>query len=99
MNNTIHAWIRNDDETFRHLTFLDLTISQVAETLRGNNVIAIIDESLMVECEFTYEQPSNPYNKTIWWYRPRAEANSNSRIINQADVDKFLADLDTLGEE
>jgi hypothetical protein len=97
VSSTIHAWIRTEGEGFKHLTFLDSTIVDVAENLRGNNVIAIIDESLMVECEFTYEQPSNPYNKTIWWWRPKVE------VKPDLDVDlSFLAELDgfdTLGEE
>lgn len=98
MANTIHAWIRTEDEGFGHLVFVDSTIADVADNLSDSNVIAIIDESLMVECEFTYEQPSKPYNKTIWWYRPKSNADPNSAIISQDDVDRFLSQFDTSGE-
>jgi hypothetical protein len=100
MITTVHAWIRTDDEGFEHLTFLDTSIEDAVKEIGDEKIIAIFDESMVVEGEFTYEQPSRPFNKTIWWYRPRDKADPNSQIVSDAmDVDEFLAHLDTLGEE
>lgn len=85
MPSTIHAWVRTEDEGFEHLTFLDSSIVDVAESIRDRDVVAIIDESLMVECELTYEQPSKPYNKTIWWYRPKIDPREQLMI----DIARF----------
>ena len=94
MSSTIHAWVRTEDEGFEHLTFLDSTIVDVAKSIRDKDVVTIMDEALMVECEITYEQPSKPYNKTIWWWRPKAVADPAIK-----NVDEFLSSFDTLGEE
>jgi hypothetical protein len=94
MASTIHVWVRKDDDGFEHLTFLNSTMTEVAESIKDKKIIAMIDESLTVECEITYEQPSRPYNRSVWWWRPKAVADPAIK-----NVDEFLASFDTLGEE
>ena len=81
----VHAWVRKEDETFEHLTFLDVTIAEAVERIGDQNIIAIFDEKNVVEGEFTYEQPSKPYNKTIWWYRPKVDPREQLMI----DIARF----------
>jgi len=65
----VHAWIRNDDDTYGQYTYN--SYSEAANDLKDENIIAIIAEDMVVDLEITYEQPSKPYNKTIWWRADR----------------------------
>jgi lantibiotic modifying enzyme len=65
----VHAWVRNDDDTYGHY-FYDNYL-EAANDLRDENIIAIVAEGMVVDLELTYEQPSKPYNKTIWWRADR----------------------------
>jgi lantibiotic modifying enzyme len=65
----VHAWIRNDDDTYGQYTYNSYL--EAANDLRDEQIIAILAEDMVVDLELTYDQPSKPYNKTIWWRSDR----------------------------
>ena len=70
-NFVVHAWIRNDDDTYGHYTYNNYL--EAADDLRNEKIIAIIAEGMVMGLEITYEQPSKPYNRSIWWHRKAQE--------------------------
>ena len=43
----VHAWVRKEDETFEHLTFLDVTIAEAVERIGDQDIIAIFNEKML----------------------------------------------------
>jgi hypothetical protein len=85
---TVHVYVRNDDDSFNRHTYNNYL--EAANELRGENIIFMIAEGMALDAEVTYEQPSKPYNRSIWWRR------SKDKVF--ADADEFLAHLDKLSD-
>jgi len=94
MTKIIHVWIRTETDGFEHKVFN--SFREATETLTNEKIIAMLAEDMVIDFEVTYEQPSNPYNKTIWWNRKNMAAAGE---LGGMTTDEFLAQFDGLGEE
>lgn len=94
MTKIIHVWVRTEDETFEHKVFSSFL--EATQALTNQKIIAMIAEDMVVDFEVTYEQPSKPYNKTIWWNKKNMAVAGE---LGGMTTDEFLAQFDGLGEE
>ena len=94
MTKIIHVWIRTETDGFEHKVFN--SFREATEALTNENIIAMLAEDMVIDFEVTYEQPSNPYNKTIWWNRKNMAVAGE---LGGMTVDEFLENINTLEEE
>lgn len=94
MTKIIHVWVRTENDGFEHKVYNSFV--EAVAALKCHDIISMLAEDMVIDFEVTYEQPSNPYNKTIWWNR------KNMAVANELGgmtTDEFLAQFDGLGEE
>jgi len=72
----VHAYIRNDDDTYGHYSYNNYL--EAVTDLKDEEIIFIVANDLALDAEVTYEQPSKPYNRTIWHRQTdKSKANAN----------------------
>ena len=94
MTKIIHVWVRTENDGFEHKVYNSFV--EAVTALKGQDIISMLAEDMVIDFEVTYEQPSNPYNKTIWWNRKNM---ATAGELGGMTTDEFLAQFDGLGEE
>ena len=88
----IHAFIRNEDDSYEQRIYS--SYDNAVADLADRDIIFMVSEDVALDAEITYEQPSKPYNKSIWWRRGKGKLHSHSDdLLNHLDKLE-LSDID-----
>ena len=88
----IHAFIRNEDDSYEQRIYS--SYDNAVADLADRDIIFMVSEDVALDAEITYEQPSKPYNRSIWWRRGNGKLHSHSDdLLNHLDKLE-LSDID-----